>query len=261
MPVGFVAYIDKSGDTGIERVKPLHLFGAASEWLVLSCFLVRAEQDAKLPGWVREIIGHFRNHQRPDLHFADLLPVKKRIACQVVAGKPCRIFAVMSNKKNIQGYRNPNIDDNNKAWPYWFLSRIMLERVTEFCENLVPEGERGEITLRIIFSRRGGLRYADFVAYMRKLHRQSRAGTLVLGQGDLRWSLIDFDEIRVLDHSTRAGLQLADIGAGAFFQSESATDRRIAIRNTLDCFVRLSPRMRMETGWASGSRQCRCRTR
>lgn len=42
---------------------------------------------------------------------------------------------------------------------------------------------------------------------------------LKLGQGDLKWSLIDFDEIRVLDHSQRAGLQLADIGAAAFFQA------------------------------------------
>jgi hypothetical protein len=125
----------------------------------------------------------------------------------------------MSNKKNIEGYRNPNLDDKNKAWIYWFLARLLLERVTEFCEALVPEGERGEIKLRIIFARRGGLTYADFVAYMRKLRRQSRAGTLVLGQGDLRWSLIDFDEIRVLDAAERAGLQLADTGAGAFFQA------------------------------------------
>ena len=42
---------------------------------------------------------------------------------------------------------------------------------------------------------------------------------LVLDQGDLHWSVIDFEEIFVLDHRARAGLQLADIGAGAFFQA------------------------------------------
>lgn len=68
-------------------------------------------------------------------------------------------------------------------------------------------------------ARRGGLRYVDFVNYLRKLRRQSYARMLVLGQGDLRWSLIDFEEIQVLDHRARAGLQLADVGAGAFFQA------------------------------------------
>jgi hypothetical protein len=96
---------------------------------------------------------------------------------------------------------------------------LLLERVTDFCGRWSPQEERGNATLRIIFSRRGGLRYIDFENYLRKLQRQSRAGMLILGAGDLRWSLIDYEEIRVLNHGERAGLQLADIGAGAFFQA------------------------------------------
>jgi hypothetical protein len=218
MRVGFVAYIDESGDTGLERVRPLSVPGA-SEWLVLSCFLVRIENDNKLVSWVREIIGQFRSHQRRDLHFSHLTPYKKTIACNTIATKTCRFFMIMSNKKNIEGYRNPHLDDKNKAWIYWFLSRLLLERVTEFCEAEVPAAEQGEVKLRIVFSRRGGLRYADFEQYLRKLHRQSLAGTLKLGLGDLRWSVIDYEEIFVLDHTARAGLQLTDIGAGAFFQA------------------------------------------
>lgn len=216
-PVRFVAYIDESGDTGLQKVRPRT--GGASEWLVLSCLVVRAERDIELPQWVRGIKAKFKNDQRPDLHFSDLLPVKKAIACVELATKPCRLFIVMSNKRNIEGYRNPNIDDTNKAWIYWFLTRLLLERVTDFCDRLSPEKERGQVTLRIIFSRRGGLRYIDFVNYLRKLQRQSRAGMLVLNQGDLKWSLIDYDEVRVLNHTERAGLQLADIGAAAFFQA------------------------------------------
>ena len=219
MRVGFVAYIDESGDTGIERVKGIRLFGAQSEWLVLSCLLVRAENDAKVPAWGREIIGQFHSHQRPDLHFTHLIPAKKVVACRMLATMPCRLFVIMSNKKNIEGYRNPNLDDKNKAWIYWFLARLLLERVTEFCESLVDPADRGQVKLRIIFARRGGLRYSDFEAYMRKLRRQSAVGTLVLGQGDLRWSVVDLEEIRVLDAPQRVGLQLADIGAGAFFQA------------------------------------------
>jgi hypothetical protein len=216
-PVRFVAYIDESGDTGLQKVRPRT--GGASEWLVLSCLLVRSERDTDLPQWVREIKAKFKNDQRSDLHFSDLLPVKKAIACMELAAKPCRLFIVMSNKRNIEGYRNPNIDDANKAWIYWFLTRILLERVTSFCDRRSPESERGQVTLRIIFSRRGGLRYIDFESYLRKLQRQSRAGMLVLNHGDLKWSLIDYEEIRVLNHGERAGLQLADIGAAAFFQA------------------------------------------
>jgi hypothetical protein len=94
-----------------------------------------------------------------------------------------------------------------------------LERVTEFCDQTTDEHERGKVTLRIVFSRRGGLRYIDFANYLKKLRRQSRAGMLVLNRGDLTWSLIDDEEIFVLDHVQRAGLQLADIGAAAFFEA------------------------------------------
>lgn len=218
MPVSFVAYIDESGDTGLESVKPLNGRGA-SEWLVLSCFLVRAANDAKLSNWVREIRSQFKNVQSPHLHFADLIPTKKQIACEFIARNPCRAFVAMSNKKNIQRYRNPNLNPNNKAWIYWWLARLLLERVTKFCAKLVPEEDRGKQKLRIIFSRRTDLKYKDFADYMWKLRWQSYFGELVLDVGDMNWDVIDFDEILVLDHAARFGLQLADIVAGAFFQA------------------------------------------
>lgn len=218
MPVRFVAYIDESGDTGLEQIKPFQPRGA-SEWLVLSCFLVKEENDDKCLGWIREIQSKFKNVQSPHLHFADLIPAKKLIACEVAATKPCRFFIVASNKKNIQRYRNPNIDNGNKSWIYWWLSRLLLERVTDFCERQTPPARRGEDKMRIIFSRRGGLLYRDFERYLTRLHWQSVLGTLFIDYGDLCWSVIDFEEIRVLDHKSRAGLQLADIGAGAFYQS------------------------------------------
>jgi hypothetical protein len=96
---------------------------------------------------------------------------------------------------------------------------LVLERVTEFCDVWArAEGIDGA-TLRITFSKRGGLRYIDFVNYMRKIRAQSSVKRLKLDAGDLVWSLIDFDEILVLPHEARAGLQLADVGASAFFQA------------------------------------------
>ena len=222
MPVRFVAYIDESGDTGLEAVKPRTVKGA-SEWLVLSCFLVREQDDHKCLGWVREVKSRFKNDQSPALHFSELLPVKKRIACEIVATKPCRYFIVASNKKNMEGYRNEAAEivsgKLGTAWLYWWLTRLLLERVTDYCETRVRPEARGNCTLRITFSRRGGLLYRDFEYYLRKLRWQSILGTMELTQGDLCWSVIDSEEILVLDHAKRAGLQLADIGAGAFYQA------------------------------------------
>src|SRR5262249_47619158 len=199
MPVSFVAYIDESGDTGLETVKPIDGRGA-TEWLVLSCFLVRVVNDPLIPTWIRDIQSQFKNVQSPHLHFADLLPFKKLIACETVSKNPCRMFVVMSNKKNIRQYRNPNLDPSNKAWIYWWLARLLLERVTKFCERLVPIEDRGKQKLRLIFSRRGDLKYKNFEDYLWRLRWQSYFGELVLDTGDLSWSIIDFDEIRVLDH-------------------------------------------------------------
>ena len=40
-----------------------------------------------------------------------------------------------------------------------------------------------------------------------------------IDKGDLCWSVVDEDEILVLDSNQRAGLQLSDLCAGAFFQA------------------------------------------
>jgi len=52
--------------------------------------------------------------------------------------------------------------------------------------------------------------------------------------------MIDFEEIFVLDHTTRAGLQLADIGAGAFFQ---ALEHDRPAKCTPEYAMALKPRM------------------
>ena len=38
--IGYIAYIDESGDDGIRRVRPIDP-GGASEWFVISAFVIR----------------------------------------------------------------------------------------------------------------------------------------------------------------------------------------------------------------------------
>lgn len=223
MEVKFVAYIDESGDTGLRNVKPADGNPGATEWLVLSCFLVKAENDNKCLTWVQEIQSNFKNVISPFLHYKDLIPAKRKIACEVINTKPCRFFMVASNKRNIEGKKNAAaafVGGDGSSWLYWWLSRLLLERVTLLCEREVPAEYKGQWKVQLVFSRRGGLRYVDFRNYLKRLHKQSRMDKLFIDRGDLKWSVIDEDEmILVLESNKRAGLQLSDLCAGAFFQA------------------------------------------
>ncbi|WP_372914764.1 DUF3800 domain-containing protein, partial [Sandarakinorhabdus sp.] len=130
---GYVAYIDEAGDDGLRAVKPLVMPNGSSEWLILSAVVIRAENQAKVTDWVNAINAEFRNHQRPDIHFAGLSPGKRVIVCKMMAELDARYFVVASNKKNMQGYQNPfagKIPSSN--WFYCWMTRLLLERVTRF---------------------------------------------------------------------------------------------------------------------------------
>jgi hypothetical protein len=219
MPVSFVAYIDESGDTGLEQVKKPDDPKGATEWLVLSALVVKIEHDSQMVRWVNDVQSEFTS-KRTDLHFNKLLDFKKPLVCSALAKKDCKAFVVMSNKKNIEKYRNARLDPSNKSWIYWFLARLLLERVTEYCHKQSPvvAGSNSN-KLRIIFSRRGGLMYQDFSDYLWKLYWQRDSDELVLNYRQITWPVIDHDEIFVFDHVKYAGLQLADVIAGAFYQA------------------------------------------
>jgi hypothetical protein len=107
-----------------------------------------------------------------------------------------------------------------RTWFYWWMSRLLLERVTDYCERRSVYEYGEPRVVRLEFARRGGLRYEHCQAYIHYLRDQSKEGRLYLKRGDLKWSVVDpIDEIRVFDSAERAGLQLADVVAGAFFQA------------------------------------------
>ena len=55
-PVGYIAYIDEAGDTGLKNIRASEKPGA-SEWLVMSAVLVRAEREAEVDNWTRQLIA------------------------------------------------------------------------------------------------------------------------------------------------------------------------------------------------------------
>lgn len=216
MSYGFVAYIDESGDDGLKRVKPLDPDGS-SEWFVLSAVVVRSSNEKGVGRWQREILGRFNHTQRHDIHYRKLIPAKRRIAVETIADKPLRLFTVMSNKKNLKGYKNPN-PMPEKNYLYWWITRLLLERVTQFCMKASPV-LYGELRpIKFIFSLRGGMSYDRLITYLDLLKLETETDNLKL-PGIVHWVVVDLKQIFPIAHKNEAGLQLADIVAGAFYEA------------------------------------------
>lgn len=214
--VKYVAYIDESGCDGLKRLKP-HPKGS-SEWFVISGTIVRKDNDTRMLPWVRSILTEIGQPKCRDLHFKKLNYRKKKIVSEQIADLPIRNFVVLSHKPNMVGYRNPRIMDNNPNWFYWWLTRCLLERMTDFCALMNKKEGTPDGKLQIVFSRRGGMDYSDFQAYLAWLRLQSQTTGLYLDTRTINWNVINLDEICAFDHPNRAGLQIADCIAGAFWK-------------------------------------------
>lgn len=213
----YVAYIDEAGDDGLKAVKPLSYPGA-SEWLILSAVVIKAQNQSKVPEWVSDIKSEFRNHQRPDIHFTGLNPAKRIKACEMMAKLDARYFIVASNKKNMEGYENPfagKIPSSN--WFYCWMTRLLLERVTKFVYDNSLKNYGTPKKLRIEYSARGGLKYTQMAAYYEWM--QMKKSNPFLPWGKIYWEVMSHELLKVYPHQDREGLQLADVLASAFFKA------------------------------------------
>jgi hypothetical protein len=223
MSCGFVAYIDESGDDGLARVQPIDA-GGSSEWFVLSAVVVRESRENEVGRWQRDILKSFGYTQRPDIHYRKLTEGRKRLACQYIARQPLRIFVFMSNKKNMRGYSNKRCAEEPYYF-YWWCSRILLERVTKFCAS-ASKSLYGEYRpVKMVFAQRGGMAYPRLLAYLGLLQHQSSGGNLFITAGDLNWRVVDLDQIYNIAAKNEAGLQLADVAAGAFYEAVNREKR------------------------------------
>ena len=220
-PTGYIAYIDEAGDDGLRVIKSAQTRGA-SRWLVISAVLVKADKDEQVGPWLRSIVRSLEQPQITHLHFYTLKHDKKLAVCQEVAGLPIRLFVAMSHKQNMQGYVNLAAEQakvNKTAWFYCWMSRLLLERVTAYCGARCQKDYGEPRSLRIEFSDRGGVKIDDVAAYYKYLSEQSKMGLLYNPYFDLDWSVMDTNQMMSRPNKMRAGLQLADVVASAFFQA------------------------------------------
>ncbi|MGD1869501.1 MAG: DUF3800 domain-containing protein [Neomegalonema sp.] len=237
-PYHYIAYIDEAGDDGLKRIRPIDENGS-SEWLMISGVVVKASREDEVKHWVQSIKDGLWRHQARTLHFSNLSENKKVFVCERLAELSARYFVVCSNKKNMRGYRNPlaeNIPSRN--WFYCWMTRVLLERVTDFVYWHSKKEFGTPKKVRIEYSNRGGLSYPQMNAYYRWISYQGENTFLKFGK--IHWEVIDYDLLKVFPHYERAGLQLADVVASSFFKGSD-------VHNTGACDPRfaklLRPRM------------------
>jgi hypothetical protein len=217
----YVAYIDEAGDPGLNKVAP-RTPGGSSEWIVIAAALIPAQLESEVGGWISDLMTAMNSHQMRDLHFQRLSASRKALACRLLAEKNVRLFSIISNKQNMQGWTNSRaaqIPSDN--WFYCWLTRILLERVTVSVHAAAMKRYGESRRVKLEYSARGGLRYSQMHAYYEWLRIKSASGKVAqyVPFGDFQYSVLHPDLMRVYNHTERDGLKLPDIVASAFFKA------------------------------------------
>ena len=240
---GYVVYIDEAGDSGIKAVRPIDENGS-SEWMTLSAVLVHSSRETEVAGWGRDIYNDLGLKQARSLHYNKLSPTRRLVLAQRIAELPLRAFVICSNKKNMRGYRNLKAESvRSQEWFYNWMVRLLLERVTIYCDARMSRHHTERKKIKVEFSQRGGHGYGQTPAYHRYLQGQQQSGQIYLKTREPVTDLLSMDLIENYPHYTRAGLQLADCVASAFYQ---ATDCLGPGQWNLEPAKALKPRMTLE---------------
>lgn len=220
----FIAYIDESGDPSLKRVRPIDDVGG-TEWITLSAVLVRRENDDKIADWVSTINDDIGRANSQIIKFTKLSDAEKLRVCKLTSALRLRIFVVASNKKNMRGYENPRAARMpSQQWFYNWLVRLLVERVTDFCLRYAGENSLERRHVKFVFSQTGGHSYSQTAAYHQILKYQSRGGKMVLQKRVPRWEVMHWELVEHYPHFKRAGLQLADVAASAFYHAVDQLD-------------------------------------
>ena len=115
-------------------------------------------------------------------------------------------------------YKNARVEPMGvNDWFYCWLTRLALERVTNFVWRRSMQAHDEPRRLKLIFSERSGLRIGQIGAYYHWIKQQSLNDNLWIPWGDLEWDTLHQLLIDKDFHKNLAGLKLADIVASAFY--------------------------------------------
>lgn len=201
MSHSFVAYIDESGEEGLDG-KP-----GSSEWFVLSAVVTRRETDIEAVKVLDRIRVKLGKQPRKALHFRRLKHDEKLLYLnEFVSEKRLRVLSVLIHKPSL--IRGPVFSEDSRL--YFYTAKYLLERVSWLCRDVSPGS--GDGTVRVVFSSRESMPYHDFRSYL---------GILKYERSDCRisWNQISPDLVEAQASNKRMGLQLADAVAHSFWRA------------------------------------------
>jgi hypothetical protein len=205
MSHSYLAYIDESGDDGIGNFREAKVRGGSSKWLVISDCIFRQSFDLDAVSWRDEIKNMMPEKRGRDIHFAQMNHNQRTATAKSLVKRPIRAISILSNKTTI-----PDGVYTNRNQLYFYLTRYLIERLSWLCRDMRPQVPQGDGRVKITFSRRGGMSYPEFRAYLEHLRNADDNDI------NIHWPVVDVEAVSARDHSTSAGLQLADAIASAF---------------------------------------------
>lgn len=206
MNPSFVVYIDESGDEGFVFNRD---GSGSSRWFVLSAAVIRKMNDLRMVSCLKDVRDVLGKSPKTPLHFVDLKHEQRMPYIRRVGELPIRTVSILIHKPSIS---EPEKFQNTKYLLYRYATRMLLERVSWLCRDHRTAGE-GDGFAEIIFSNRSNMSYDDIRDYLHLLLRQHGDDPQKV---QIDPSVIDPAQIRSVEHSKLAGLQVADAVASGF---------------------------------------------
>lgn len=230
MNCGFYLFIDEAGDEGLDRVRPIDPNGA-SEYFILCGVLVRASKYQELVQSFNQIKQKVGLDPSDQIHFRDLSEDQKLVVVSSLADLQFGLVAIVSNKRNMQRYRNFRCETNNLEfirgryrprkynWFYNGLFRYLLERASAECKRWTYRAYGEVRSVKIIFSNRKDISNAQTGAYLLKLKTERHDRSYFNNKGQIDWSVVDVFDMASRRPKDVIGLQIADCTASAIFRA------------------------------------------
>mgnify|MGYP002623721657 CR=1 FL=1 len=214
----FIAYIDESGDIGINLDK-----SGSSEWFGIAAFIIPADKDLSLVQYKKQIVEKCKLRTK-DIHMKEIYNEdKRRFIAQEVGHIPeSKCVVVLSNKTSL--YKK-NIFHTKDSY-YQYMSRYLLERITCCCSQCKTKSHKEKGKVKIIFATRGGMNYDKLKKYLYTLRDSPNVNKKINSQKlpKIDWNVIDIEEVQNIPAEKRAGLQFADVLSYSFFKAANKNE-------------------------------------
>ncbi|KGB80860.1 hypothetical protein JT55_16510 [Rhodovulum sp. NI22] len=235
MTYQYILFVDEAGDDKVDSLKPDNPSGN-SEWLCLGGYVVRAAVEPELDTRRDELLRLIGGQAGGVLHFKNYKSKNKIKICEKLAEYPARAFVVCSFKETMIGHSNPraaSAGGDQRQILYNFVTRLLIERVTDFVKSDAEGKGYADPVLKIVMASRKGHHFGHFKDYVRKLLEQAESGTTYLATREINHEVLRYDQIERAPASSLAGLQLADTVVSATFQSIERLSPRYAAKPAL----------------------------